>query len=272
MKKLFFACIALAFTVSGGQTLRANPVSFTATLTTDSTATILISMIQGATTASTAVDISGTIDVTIDSGLDTFAIAASGTSSTISLDDSEIELSDESLLVSLGLWGAFEFQTLGMGINGLSTNGPIALTPTGSIDPFPYTFDPGAGAPTELNIDEGLLSYVGSGSLGSQIGSGNFSYSTDPINATLASAGQVGLLTQDVTIAGNTIVVDVLISAPLDFAYTIDPPDLGMVDLEFSGVIVATGNYTTIVPEPSSAVLLGLAVVGLIPLWRRVFR
>jgi len=40
--------------------------------------------------------------------------------------------------------------------------------------------------------------------------------------------------------------------------------------MDFSGVIVATGSYTTIVPEPSTAVLLGIAVVGLIPLWRRL--
>jgi len=99
----------------------------------------------------------------------------------------------------------------------------------------------------------------------------------DPVVVTISPLGQIGLVTQDVTVTGDTIVVDVVVSAPLDFAFDIlITPGLSTVipeftiDFDFSGALVATGSYTTIIPEPSTLVLLGIAIAGMIPLWRRL--
>lgn len=262
--------VILAFvTVFGFSTKEASadPISLTLTLTDDAGAGLFIAAIGGAMTEAIPVDISGTIDITLDDAIDDLA----GTNDTTGLDlnGGNIQLSDESLNLSLTFLGEVEAELTGVGITTLNTTETLVLTTTNPTGPFEYTFDPGLGNPTALGIDQGQFTYLGTGSLGEALGSGTIDFTTDPLSADIPPTGQIGLVTQTVTVTGSTVVVDVVVSAPITFSDAIltDPVD---VVVNLSGALVATGSYTTIIPEPSTIVLLGVALVGLIPMWRRL--
>jgi len=270
MKKLSIPCLALAAIIAFGQTTKAAPVSLTLNLTTDTELNLFIFVLGGIGTANIPFDLTGSIDVTLDAAIDD--LAGTNDTTSISLDDAAIDFSDESVSdIICGFIGHLRIGFSGLGINSLSSNGGIALTTTSSTDPFESTFDPGGGSPTALSIDEGAFSYLGIGAIGGLIGFGTIEFATNPGVATVSPVGQIGLVTQDVTVTGDTIVVDVVVSAPLDFAFDIlILSDSVTFELDFSGALVATGSYTTIVPEPSTLVLLGIATAGMIPLWRRL--
>lgn len=263
------AVMLMVVTVFGFSTKEASaaPVSLTLTLTDQAGAGLFIAAIGGAVTSSIPFEISGTIDVTLDDAIDD--LAGTNDTTSINLDGAQIFLSDETLNLSLGFLGGVSAGLDGLEITTLQSASPIALTTTNPTNPFEYNFDPGGGNPTELAIGAGLFTYNGTGALGGALGSGTIDFSTEPLSAEIPSVGAIGLLTQTVTVTGSTVVVDVVVSAPLSFSDEIltDPVDV-IVDL--TGALVATGSYTTIIPEPSTMVLLGVALVGLIPMWRRL--
>ncbi len=267
MKNLSITCMALVPLVFFGQTAKAAPVSLALTLTTDSGVTLFTSTVGGSVSAIVSFDVTGSVDVTLDDAIDD-PLGTNDTTS-ISFDDAEIDFSDETLVFDLGILGSVDGEFIGLGINLLTSNGSIPLTTTLAADPFAYTFDPGGGSPTEFAVDEGL--FVTSGSFGTVFVSNTLDFSNAPLGGTVDPVGQIGLVTQDLTLTGNTLVVDVLMSAPLTFSDSI-VTEGQTIDLEFSAILIATGSYTTIVPEPSTVVLLGLAAAGLIPLWRRLRR
>ncbi len=279
MKKLSIPCLALAAIVAFGQTTKAAPVSLTLNLTTDTELNLFVTFLEGIRSANVPFDLTGSIDVTLDDAIDD--LAGTNDTTSISLDDAAIDFSDESVsdFINEIAFSHGPIGFTGLGINSLSSIGDISLTTTSPTDPFESTFDPGGGSPTALSIDEGAFSYMVTGPLSVLFGSGTIEFATDPGVATVSPVGQLGLVTQDVTVTGDTIVVDVVMSAPLDFAFdilitpglsTVNPDSVFTFELDFSGVIVATGSYTTIIPEPSTLVLLGIATAGMIPLWRRL--
>ncbi len=269
MKKLSITCLALAAMVVSSQTTKAAPVSLTLNLTTDTGVTLFVSTIGGTVSAIVPFNLTGSIDVTLDDAIDD--LAGTNDTTSISLDDAAIDFSDAFVPDFMDEFiGQMDIGFSGLGINSLSSNGGIALTATNPTDPFESTFDPGGGSPTTLSIDEGAFLYSSGGFIG-VLGSGTIDFAIDPVGVTVPPVGQIGLVTQDVTVTGNTIVVDVVVSAPLDFAFGLLPlTDVLFFDLEFSGALVATGSYTTIIPEPSTLVLLAIAIAGMIPLWRRL--
>lgn len=248
------------------QPSHAQGVSTQLTLTNASGANLFISTLSGAVTASIPFEISGTIDITVKDLV--WGPSPPLGATHISLDDADLDLSDESFNLDLGFLGGVSGAITGAGINTLTSNGDIPLTLTNPTDPFEHTFDLGGGSPTELSIDQGLFTYNGTGAVGGLLGSGTVDFSTDPVNATLNPVGQLGLVTQDVYIVGNLPYIDIVVSAPLTFSDTIltDPID---VFADLSGAIVATGTFV-IFPEPSTTVLLGIALVSLFPLRRRL--
>ncbi len=279
MKKLTITCLALVAMVASSQTTKAAPVSLTLNLTTDTNLNLFVTIFGGGRSANVPFNLIGSIDITLDDAIGN--LAGTNDTASISLDDAAIDFSDESVsdFLDEAVFSHGPIGFTGLGINSLSSNGGIALTTTSPTDPYAYTFDPGGGSPTALSIDEGAFSYMFSGPIGSLIGSGTIDFAMDPVGVTVSPVGQIGLVTQDVTVTGDTIVVDVVVSAPLDFAFdilitpglsTVEPDGVFPFDLEFSGALVATGSYTTIIPEPSTLVLLGIAIAGMIPLWRRL--
>ncbi len=268
MKKLSIMCMALAAVFSFGQTAKAAPVSLALTLTTDSGVTLFISTLGGAVSTVVPFVVVGTIDVTFDDAIDD--PAGTNDTTSISFDGAAIDLSDESFALDLGFLGSLPGESTGLGINSFSSNGSIGLTTSVASDPFAYTFDPGGGSPTELAFDAGNLTFTPT------LPAAHpppivIDFSTDPLAGNVDPVGQIGLVTQDLTLTGNTLVVDVLVSVPLSFVGVILTDPL-VVDTDFNGVLIATGSYTTIVPEPSTVVLLGIAAAGLVPLWRRLRR
>ncbi len=159
-------------------------------------------------------------------------------------------------------FGGIEAAIIGIGVNGFTTNGPVALNNTSGVNPFTYTFDPGEND-LDVTIDEGFLTYNGTGPLGGIIGMGTFDFNADQLSFTMGSVGQIGLVTQNQT--ANT--VDVSVSVPVSFN-TLITTDPVTIDVFITGAIVSTGSY--IIPEPSTLVLLGLAGFGLVPLWGRM--
>ncbi len=267
MKKHVIVVLALTACFGVGQSSHADPVATTLTLTGASEANLFISALSGSVTAEIPFEIEGTIDVSFSNAIDDSLSGLVTTS--VSLDGAEISLSDESINLNLGFLGNVSGAITGADINTLDSNGYIDLTVTNPVDPFEYTFDPGAGSPTELSIDQGLFTYNGTGPIGGLLGSGTLDFSSDPVSATLDQVGQIGLVTQNVvTQIASVTTVEVVVSAPLEFTDTILTDPI-VVNLDLSGALYATGFYT-IVPEPSTVVLLGLALVVLIPLRRQI--
>lgn len=261
MKKLAIVCLTLAAVVASGKTTVAAPGYANLTLTTDSSVNLFVSALSGTVTALVPFDLSGSIDITANAALtspsfnDTTGLAFSG---------ADISLSDQTVNLAAGFLGGISAEVTGAGINSLTSNGYIPLNSTSGSPPFTYSFDPGAGSPTQIGIDEGLFTYLGTGPVGGVLGSGTVDFGADPVTADIPSVGQIGLVTQSFASSAN--VVYITVSAPITFADSLltDPVS---VDVDLTGVIVATGFF---VPEPSSVVLLGIAILGLIPMWRRI--
>ncbi len=270
MRKYLAVSLACAVMVCS-QSAKAAPVSTQLTLTDDAEVDLFISTLGGAVTALLPFEIDGTIDVTLDMAISGPLGSPVDNTTGLSLDGAAISLSDQTLDLNLAFLGGVEGEIVDAEINQLSSDGIIPTTNTNPTNPFEYTFDPGgAGAGTDLAIDSGVLTYLGTGPVGGLLGSGTLDFASDPVSATLDSVGQIGLVTQDVVAqVGDTVTVNVIVSAPLTFMDTIltDPVTL---DVDLSGALVATGFYTYIVPEPSTFVLLGVALLGLIPMWRRL--
>ncbi len=253
MKKLSIACVALAAIVACSQPLQAAPASFVATLAPGSQMSLFVSALGGFT-ALIPIDVSGTVDVILDDAIDDPALTDDTT--LISLVDAAIDIADQTTIVNPG---SVTIELNGAGINTLNSNGPIATTSFAPLN-YEYVFDPGGGSPTDISIDEGSIL------LGAAVGSISRDFLADPFVGTIAPLGQIGFLTQNVTIVGGNIIVDVVISLPI----TLAEMDSGTspIDVSIEGVLIATGSYTTVVPEPSTLVLLGISMIGLIPLLR----
>ncbi len=288
MKKHIVAVVVFISFVSFGQASLASPVPVTLTLTDSSAANLFISGLLGAFTSSVPIDLSGTLDVEIrDATYARFDNTVHHFTTSIALTGSDIELSDESISSNRGFLGGVEFGLINVGINQFNSNGQIDLMNLAEVDPFEYTFDPGGGVGgADLAIDQGLFTYNGTGVLGGRLGSGIVDFSLDPVGGLLGPVGQIGLVTQDVVLVGDTTTVEVAVSVPLPrveailtsveyvstFEDTVSTTQYEVL-VELSGALVATGFYTAIVlPEPSTVVLLGIALVALIPLRRRMIR
>lgn len=260
MRSIFCGIVVLATISLSTRPVNAIPILFDFTVSSESDVSLFIAAIGGAVTASIPFDVSGSFDATID--LD-FVGFPNVEANNFSIVDSQIDLSEEPVLLDLGFLGGVSGSLTGLGINQFFTNQPLPLTETA---PDEYSFDTGAGNPTEIAIDEGLFTYLGTGPLGGALGSGTIDFSIDPVSATLGSVGQTGVLVVDeVSPGGFYPYIEVIVTIPITFSDTIltDPID---VDIDLSGYLVATGF---IVPEPSTFVLLGIALVALIPLQRR---
>ncbi len=255
MKKFGIAFAAFVAVAGFGLVAKAAPIGTTLTLTTDSSLTVFVSTLGGATTGALTTAASGTADVTFDD--------AAPPSSTIEITDAEVDLADGSIFLDLSLFGGVEAALIGAGINTLTTDA-AALTETAPLgNPFTSTFDPGAGTGLTASIDEGALTYNGTGALGGILGMGTFDFATDPLSFSLGSVGQIGLVTQ----SQSGTLVDVTVSVPVSFSDQI-ATDPVTIDVVVSGQLILTGSY--IIPEPSTLVLLGLAGLGLVPVWRRI--
>ena len=261
MKKLTLVCLAVAAIVSSDTSTNAAPVNLQLTLTTDSGAEIYISILDGAVTSLVPRELSGTMDISIDDSLSADFI---NDSTGIAFTGANLDIADTDFIISAGFLGHVDAGFMGLGINNLSSNGNMLLTTTNPINPFGYTFDPGSGSPTAIGIDQGLFTYYGNPA-SILVEPGVVDFGSAPLEGTLGLLGQVGQLTQHSILSDGLVYVTV--SAPItysDFLLT----DIVQFEAEFSGALVATGVYP--IPEPSSVVLLGIATVGLIPLWRRI--
>lgn len=262
MKKITFVCLAVAALVSSDKSTGAAPVNFELTLTTNSSADMVLYILSGAITASIPMDLSGTISATFDDAIGQDEV---NDSTGISLSGADINLSDVTYDIDGFLIGGILVGFAGAEINTLDTNGYLPLSTTSPVNPFEYTFDPGGGSPTEIAVDAGVFTYLGTGPANGLIGSGTADFSTNPIAAEMDPVGQIGMVTQQAVLSEGHVFVTV--SAPITFVDVVQT-DPFEIYFGLEGFVVATGMYP--IPEPSTVVLLGIAIVGLIPLWRRL--
>lgn len=164
----------------------------------------------------------------------------------------EGDLSDISLSLSLGFLGAVNAAGVGLG---LSLSGPTLL---------PSSAMPGMGtydlAGLTLSIDQGQITYQGTGAIGGALGTGTFNFGDpdDAISITLGPGQATGIVKVDANGCMTlTIPINILTTV------TTDPID---VTAQLQGQLVLTGCK---VPEPGTLVLLGLAGLGLVPVIRR---
>lgn len=263
MTKFKFASLALlsAIALSASPAL-ATPVPVNLTLTPSSVLTLTVAAL-GSVTGSTATTLSGNQAITLNDG--------TPTASSLSLDGGSITLSDASLFLNLGLLlGGVNAGILNGHLTGLVSTGQVPLNYTSGS--WNYTFDPGdnsLGSTTSAGIDSGVLTYRGTGIVGSLLGSGTLDFGGSPANFSLPPLGQVASLTQSLLgMTGASTTYKITLSAPIDVAQSVLTAPV-TVDATLQGAIVATGTYV-IVPEPSTIVLLCIALGGLLPIYRRL--
>jgi hypothetical protein len=255
MKKVLVAFVVIAV----GGLMLASPaqaylISTTLTATPSSSVTLLLSAIGGAATGSATMGVSGTADMTFDQDLTTPPQAIG-----VQLDDADFTLSDASLTVSLGFLGGVSAATFSLHLGG---EGPmVGATPIGggmSVADF---------GGTTLELDGGTVTYKGTGAIGGLLGSGTFDFSSAPLALVLPPGSTVTISEALVGVGTTAVTVDI----PLAFMDTIttDPVD---VAVDLSGLITLTGLKIFIIPEPATWVMIGLGLVGIIPLVRRKLR
>jgi len=262
MRRLSFVFVALSALFVYAGSAAAMPVSTTLTINTAQSGLLVTIAALGSVTATVSTALNGTQDITIDD--------CEPISSTLTFDGGNVGLNDVSLNLDLGPLGGVRAAFVGVATTGLVSSGQIPLNYTGGT--WNYLFDPGdpnGGNVTSLTINSGVLTYNGTGVAGMLLGSGTLDFSTDPVSIDLPSLGQVATLTQ--ALLGNTGVTTtygVTISAPISISQNVITDPVA-VAATLQGNIVATGVYIC-VPEPSTMVLLGIALAGLVPLYRRI--
>ncbi len=272
MKKFSFLSVLSTSLLLGSSTAKAAPVEVVLTLTSDSGVELFVETFDFAVTSITPLDWTGTMNVILDD--------EEPPSSTIAFNGSDIDWSDETLFLDLGLFGGVDAALVNMNIN-ITSTGAVPITPAGGGPPFDGTFDPSdssLGNVTSGVIDEGALTFFGTGGLGGVLGEGTIDFSEDNLNFDLPEPQpNISMISQSAkNFIGSgggfeTFEVDVLLTMPLQVFDTIttDPVD---INYTVEGTIFATGSYQIveqIIPEPSTFVLLGVGAMAMVPLMRR---
>ncbi len=241
---------------------QAAPTPVQLTLTTDSSIELTTFFFRGdpvnEITSTATAALSGTLDVEL------FQNDGSPPASGIGITDGTIAFEDigTQLSIDLVIFGEIELDASGLGFSDISTNAPPFIPISSDF------FDPAAGSPTSWSLNTGSISHTTTGTFGALYTDGTIDFASDPVAIDfpgLASFDQSETL---VGISGgiSTYDVDVLVSIPISFDETlpldtsIGPPPPN--EWTGTGVIVATGSYTYVVPEPSGIVLILLAALG----------
>lgn len=163
-------------------------------------------------------------------------------------------LSDEQLNLSLGFLG-----NVAAGLQSVAAGLPTGVVnPTGSTATT-YTYDLGG---TTLFLNGGVITYSGSGPVGALLGSGSFDFNTDPLSFPIPNGVAIATLTLGPGSPNNT---PVTLDIPLNVS-TIVTTDPIQIDAALNARIVLTGVR---IPEPGTMVLMGLGLIGLVPVVRR---
>lgn len=263
-RTMCLAFLALASTLALSGSAKAAPVSLSLTVqSAQSVLSIVVTTPIGNGNTTTA--LSGTQDITL--------LEADPISTGVRFDGGDIAMTDASFTVNI-IVASVTAGFIGAHLTGLESTNYVDLNYTGGS--WNYTLDPGdTSGPqgpnvTSAGIDQGILTYQGGG-LASALGSGTLDFTAEPVEFALPSLGNTSSLTQ--TLLGSTGVTTtyrVVLSAPLTISQLIltDPVQ---VTATLRGAIVATGTYI-VVPEPSTVILLGAALLGLVPFYRRLNR
>lgn len=246
MKKLLLSLTAIAcLGLVAARPAQAVVVSTWLEFTPNSSIEIFLDALGGTTTAATTLNVlaGSTIHVTLDNvGVDALAL---------SIDDADINLSDGTLDLQLGVLGGVTAATFGLGVSAVSG----ALTPLGG-----NMFDAGG---TTLALDQGIITYEGTGFAGTLLDPGTFDFVTDPLALDVpGGAATVKIFEEAVSPTKNNVTLVIPISVTQSL--TSDTTD---INATINALLIATGMK--VIPEPTTFVLLGIGVAGFIAVARR---
>ncbi len=170
----------------------------------------------------------------------------------------EVDLSDIALSISLGFLGAVNAASDPNNGLGVSLGSSGILSPDSTAGSNMSFYNPGG---LQLNLDQGVITYNGSGPVGGLLGTGSFDFNSGPLSFAIPSAPGTVKVTTD-----NAKNVTVLIPINITTVVTTDPIDVAAT---LAGQIVLTGRA---VPEPGTMVLFALGGIALVPAALRRFR
>lgn len=236
MKKNLFTVAVFAAVLAVSGVASAKPIAWNIDESL-SFLTLKLTTLSGAVTGQVTVSMSGS------------GTADQDNADVLSLLGGNALLSDATLDLSLGFLGniAAGLQSVGVGL------------PTGVFNPVGNTYDLGGGA---LNLNSGIITYSGSGPVGGLLGTGSFDFNTDPISFPIPNGLAIATLTEGV---GPPNATPVTLDIPLNVS-TIVTTDPIQVDAALTARIVLTGVR---IPEPGTMALMGLGLIGIIPVVRR---
>ena len=248
---LFALCSALPTAAT------AAPIPVWLNVQPESYITLTAAAIGGTVTNEVTVGIEGSVhalmDWTMDSAIGPFATV-------LGIEEFDLFPEDFSLSLDLGQLGGLSATSSALHIGG---SGPLApfFMATGGPGLNPMSWFDLEG--TTLSVDDGLLTYEGTGALAGFVPPGTFDFAADPLNGVLPPGSSVKVIEEHI-IPGQKANVTLLM--PFSFATTVltTPTD---VTVDISGWIVATGMK--VVPEPASWLLIGLGMCSVMPMIRR---
>ena len=156
---------------------------------------------------------------------------------------------DMSFLLNFGGFGTIGADSLGM-----------QATPDTPVPPGSVTGTTFPALEHEVIFNAGTVDFTPTGLIAGVLAPFTYDLSTNPLAVTTNAPGT--LTVSPPTIVALNATYDVFLSIPVDFSEIMFQDPNASVELSGIGTIQATGQFTRVIPEPASGLLLALGAVA----------